>query len=140
LMVVYSVAEHSEHVMDLVSNRAKPWALLHDASEAYTGDITRPMRRTLKQLAGKDIVSEIEARIAEVIRFKYGVPYDKEIAGEVMVADNIMLATEAKYLLHDGPINNWIRDVPPLLHNPFSAENYNKAFFRRAGRKLGLWE
>ena len=48
--VPYSVARHSCLVYDLVAQRTKDhnalkWALLHDAAEAYIGDIVSPVKR-----------------------------------------------------------------------------------------------
>src|SRR4051794_27255584 len=48
--VFYSVAQHSCLVADLVERRGAGvecvhWALLHDASEAYLGDLPHPVKR-----------------------------------------------------------------------------------------------
>lgn len=38
----YSVAQHSVRVMDLCGRNIRPWALLHDAHEAFLSDMTSP--------------------------------------------------------------------------------------------------
>jgi hypothetical protein len=43
----YSVAQHSCIVADLVPEEHKLAALLHDAPEAYLGDLTRPLKQRM---------------------------------------------------------------------------------------------
>jgi 5'-deoxynucleotidase YfbR-like HD superfamily hydrolase len=61
----YSVAEHSIHVASLVPDKAKLWALMHDAAEAYVGDLPKPI---------KDFIPDFEhaeLNIQRVIQDKY---------------------------------------------------------------------
>jgi len=46
----YSVAQHSVLVSELLDERTALWGLLHDASEAYLHDLTRPLKRALNVL------------------------------------------------------------------------------------------
>ncbi len=71
----YSVAEHSILVWQLCPNSLKPAALLHDASEAYLGDVIKP----LKNLLG-DVYKELEDKWTTEIFLKYGVPLNDLIA------------------------------------------------------------
>lgn len=48
--VPFSVAQHSLAVASLVSDKARPWALLHDAHEAYTGDIPGPVKAMIRSM------------------------------------------------------------------------------------------
>lgn len=64
----YSVAQHSVLVKYLAPPELKKAALLHDASEAYLGDVIKP----LKVLLG-DKYAYLEARFMGEISLKYGV-------------------------------------------------------------------
>jgi uncharacterized protein len=46
----YSVAQHSLLVSELVDDRHALWGLLHDGSEAYLHDLTRPLKRIIATL------------------------------------------------------------------------------------------
>ena len=69
----YSVAEHSLHVMMYMQRRYYYtyenilWCLLHDASEAYLGDVSTP----LKNLLGESY-KVLEANMTSVIARKFG--------------------------------------------------------------------
>lgn len=70
----YSVAEHSVRVSDwLIDQGYSELALrglLHDAAEAYVGDIVRPMKR-MPKFAG--VYNDIEQRVEVAIGEKFGV-------------------------------------------------------------------
>lgn len=93
----YSVAEHSVLVQELTARMGAPLpvqlgALLHDAGEAYCGDICRP----LKFLAGR--LREIEHAIEAATFAKFGAEENPIIHG----ADNVLLASEARVLMATG--------------------------------------
>jgi hypothetical protein len=103
-----SVAEHSVNVCHLVKNsRAKFWGLMHDAAEAYFGDVPRPFKWLVPQ------IGEIELRIQKAIISRFDIPYDKEISEEVKRWDKVMLVTENKQLRVNGV--NWgcYKDIKP---------------------------
>ncbi len=89
----YSVAEHSIHCcimaqkLHLSSNSIK-WALLHDAAEAYIGDIARPIKSIVPEF------KKVEDHLLEVIALKFNLKTYK-IPTEVIEIDNRMLTTEA---------------------------------------------
>lgn len=93
----HSVAHHSVLVSELVPESFALWGLLHDASEAYLHDITRPLKRALPNYGG------LEARMMGAICDRFGLPSDMPSA--VKIADNIVLATEFRDLF-DEPISN----------------------------------
>lgn len=45
----YSVAQHSCYVSDYCPSYYKMWGLLHDASEAYLGDVSAPLKSLLPE-------------------------------------------------------------------------------------------
>jgi len=66
----YSVAEHSVLVSEAVPEKYALVGLLHDASEAFVGDVASP----LKKLLGK-AYSDIEDSIQLEISKRFGLPY-----------------------------------------------------------------
>lgn len=93
----YSVAEHSVAVAQLVPKELQLLALLHDAAEAYVGDIPSPLKQ---YLGGFDA---IEDGLAAAIYEKYGVlELAKTRYAEVKRADMQQLCTEASVLLPSG--------------------------------------
>lgn len=82
----YSVAEHSVIVSRLVSEEFAFQALMHDASEAYVGDLIRPLKHNIPAFGLFE--DHIFKRIAE----KYN--FDSEVPEEVKHADNLVLYPE----------------------------------------------
>lgn len=87
----YSVLQHSYHVAWLVGPEFRLQALLHDASEAYLGDMIRPVKRILPQFKA------LEERVERHIFRTFGLP--EELSPEVKHADNVLLATEMRDLM-----------------------------------------
>ena len=97
--VFHSVAHHSVLVSELLEPNLALWGLLHDASEAYLHDITRPLKRALPNYAG------LEARMMSAVCARFGLP--PKMPAPVKTADNIVLATEFRDLF-DEPISNCV--------------------------------
>jgi hypothetical protein len=114
----YSVAEHSLLVVEIMerelgirSPHALLAGLLHDAHEAYTTDLSTPMKQVLG--AGW---SRTEARIAQAVRDRFGVNSASAAAfADVHRADYRALATERAQLLPPGG-PDWpiIAGYPPV--------------------------
>jgi len=104
----YSVAQHSLHVMSLVE-RDHPGlalhALLHDAAEAYLGDVIRPIKPFLfvaRDERSPESFDRTEARVMRKIRQAFGIlELDIVERSEIKLADDIALATEARDLMGD---------------------------------------
>ena len=87
----YSVAQHSLIVAGLVPKRFRLAALLHDAAEAYMGDMVKP----LKQLF--PMFSAIEAKVMAAIGARYGIIDFEDRA--IKRADLVALAMEKRDLM-----------------------------------------
>lgn len=89
----YSVAQHSVLVSIHCNPRDALWGLLHDASEAYICDLSRPAKEALRK-AGITFYDEIEARIMQAVADRFGLAMP--IPPSVKAADELLLTTEAK--------------------------------------------
>ena len=96
----YSVSQHSVHVSHIVPPEHARWGLLHDAAEAYVGDVVRPLKGNLTNYAG--IERGVMGAIAKALGLTLPMP------GCVHIADEIMLATEARVLMGvEYPMSDW---------------------------------
>jgi len=103
----YSVAQHSYLVADLVPAQDKLAGLLHDATEAYVGDMVRPLKEQMPAFR------EVEERIWLAICERFAL--DEELPASVKHADLQALATERRDLMPDDPAE-WqcLRGIQPL--------------------------
>ncbi len=103
----YSVAQHSVLVAGIVPPHLRLAALLHDAAEAYLGDIVKPLKILVPQF------SVIEQQVAAIISECFGV--HELDHPQIKVADLILLATEKRDLMPNS-VEAWasIAGVVPL--------------------------
>lgn len=101
----YSVAEHSVLVSRHVSPQNALWGLLHDAAEAYSADVPRPLKRCLPQW------KPMEAAIMRAVCQRFGLPETEP--DEVKQIDFAMTADERDALM--APCDrNW-GELPPKV-------------------------
>lgn len=132
----YSVAQHSLMVSLIVPESMAREGLLHDAQEAYIGDVSTPLKRLLPRY------KEIEKNLEGVIAEKFGLDWSPEALSQVKRADAIMLATERRDLLgalEDDGEWRFLCGVEPLFQvvRPMSPVSARRAFLQRAD-ELGL--
>ncbi|QDT94188.1 HD domain-containing protein [Gimesia algae] len=120
--VPYSVAQHSVIVSRIVHPRFALPALLHDAAEAYIGDISAPVKKLLL-MHGVNHLAEYESVLLCLILEKYGVSHYlmRESANPVHTADMQVQATEFRDLFNPPhylpslptPLDTTIRRIDP---------------------------
>lgn len=96
--VFMSVAEHCVLMSRLVSAENALWALLHDATETYVGDMIRPLKLDLPNYR------TIEDRVMLVIAEKFGL--QPQMPFEVHDADMRIVLDERDALLAE-PAEEW---------------------------------
>jgi len=105
----YSVAEHSVLVAVHVNPDYQREALLHDASEAYLGDMIRPLKTQPEFATFREVEDHLEAMIYE----RFGVVQTDASRAAVKRADNRILVDERKALMVEPP-EPW-HDTGPAL-------------------------
>ena len=103
----YSVAEHSLLLADWPELPAKdrPWALLHDATEAYLVDVPKPVKNLLPEYKA------LEKKIQGVIAERFGL--EPDIPQSVHVADCRILMDEMQQNMASPP-QKWDGNFLPL--------------------------
>jgi uncharacterized protein len=87
----YSVAEHSVYVSEQVPQEHALAALMHDASEAFTGDMNKPLKGLLPEFR------VIEKRIEAAVLCRFNIPLP--LHPSIKEADIRMLATEQSQVM-----------------------------------------
>jgi 5'-deoxynucleotidase YfbR-like HD superfamily hydrolase len=87
----YSVAQHSLVVATLVPPRLRLAALLHDAAEAYLGDMVKPLKVLMPEFG------VLEDRVSAIIATRFGIDFSDY--APIKRADLIALATEKRDLM-----------------------------------------
>lgn len=97
----YSVAEHSIHCAMRgwsTSDTLAKACLLHDAAEAYLGDLVRPVKRAMPNF---DVFEE---RVMVAICERFHLPVGGDLWAAVRDIDDAVLAAEREALLPDCPL------------------------------------
>lgn len=101
--VPYSVAQHSVMVSRLTKPENALWGLLHDASEAYLGDVATPLKSLLPGY--RELEEHVQRTIARVFGLAWPMPPD------VKQADLRALMAEKRDLIPGD--HDWGIDIEP---------------------------
>jgi len=106
----YSVAQHSILVSQICDPADALWGLLHDSSEAYMGDMNRPLKHTPEMSRFR--TAEKAALFAITTHFGL----DPKEPASVKAADRRLVVSEARDLLPGSHSEGWedFQDVTPL--------------------------
>jgi hypothetical protein len=119
----YSVAEHSLMAAEMVPDRLKIYALLHDAGEAYLSDMSRPLKLILNHCS-ENMYNKIEKDILHVINEKFGFhSLAEEDKMAIKLADNSSLYIESHFFFPPDQIASW--NYGPML-DPIPEFKMNK--------------
>ncbi len=120
----YSVAEHSVRVSQLIEHDKELalWGLLHDASEAYIGDIIRPLKHNMG-----GVYYDLERNFMSVIANKFNLAETEPHL--IRYLDDLILVTERRDLITDQ-WTDWGLKIIPLKKRivPISWEHAKQAF------------
>ncbi|MCQ4257441.1 phosphohydrolase [Stutzerimonas stutzeri] len=140
----YSVAQHSLVVASIVPPGLQLVALLHDATEAYVGDLVRPLKALLPDY------SEIEHGIWLAICDRFNL--DPVLPASIHEADMIALATERRDLMPEHgekwPCLSGVTPLPatlPRWTSDHASIQYHSKLLElmqthHRARALGTWE
>jgi hypothetical protein len=127
----YSVAEHSYRTSFLVPEVFQFEAIMHDAAEAYLGDVSTPLKVLLPDYR------ELERDVERSIRKRFRLPEDH--SPEVKAADSRILATEVPLLFDrvDPGWAPWMTGHEPVADMTYDLIGWNPAkaedlFLKRA--------
>jgi 5'-deoxynucleotidase YfbR-like HD superfamily hydrolase len=133
----YSVAQHSYLASTIVPPEHAFAALMHDAAEAYLGDVSRPLKQLLPDYR------RIETRVESAIAATFNLP--ATMPSCIKQADLVLLATEQRDLMNAAdhvwsstagvtPLVITIQPLPPhdayalFLHRFWQLQHAKKVF------------
>ena len=113
----YSVAQHSVLVSRFCRPENQLAGLLHDAPEAFIGDMARPIKDLCPDFR------EVESRLWGAIAKTFGV--DPVLTDDVKWADDAILVTERQQLMPNAADWGWAEapDPLPIEIEPWSPEH-----------------
>jgi 5'-deoxynucleotidase YfbR-like HD superfamily hydrolase len=95
----YTVAQHSVLVAALLRPPHRAWGLLHDAAEAYLGDMAATIKRANVPLGVA--YRQVEEQVMRAVAERFGLAWP--VAAEVAAADRALFVAEFRDLMHLEP-------------------------------------
>jgi len=130
--VFYSVAQHSVLIAQAVPKPLRLWALLHDASEAYTGDMPKPLKVAIQDFKA------FENQLSDVIFKAFGL--DGSCPALIKTVDERIVIDEALQLFRNPP--DWAVESKEhrlgITLTPWSSEEARTIYLRILSRTWGL--
>lgn len=120
----YSVAQHCVIVSQYVKPRYAIEALLHDATEAYMGDMISPIKKIIHAF------SSIEDTLARAIYRRFGVRSSKTSHANIKKIDTKALITEMRDLTNRRP-SYTSSEVLPLTVEPLPPNAAKQLYLQR---------
>jgi len=124
----YSVAQHSILVAQLCPKKARIHGLMHDAAEAYLGDVSRPLKKWGLEVKG------FEEKVLQSIYHALNLEWPEEYVQQaVKDSDNIALSIEAKQLMNHAT-ESWSymsKEMPNISIDRWSPERAEVEFLRK---------
>ena len=115
----YSVAEHCVHVSYAITEKYALEGLLHDASEAFVGDVSSPLKKLLPNY--KKIEENIQKDICSRFGLIYPLPEDVHKADKQLYWSERKMIAPAKDTLWHGEFRS-SRKVEPEGWSPSKAK------------------
>lgn len=122
----YSVAQHSVLVSNIVPVRDSFAGLMHDAAEAFVGDMCKPLKCLIQDFG------VIEKRVESVVFSRFGLP--SQLPESVKLADRRALRTEQRDLMGAGDhVWQFTEGADPVPGRivPLGPEDARQLFLRR---------
>jgi uncharacterized protein len=123
----YSVAQHCVLCSRIVPKEDSKWGLLHDASEAYIADVSRPVKPFLENYQA------LEFKLMYAVSKRFGLPWP--IPQSIHDADNVLVCTEARDLLRPAPASwgEWSEGIEllPITVMPLQPRAAEQQFLAR---------
>lgn len=131
----YSVAQHSVAVSEMFASPVEAtYALLHDAHEAYVGDVSTPMKQALAAGGHLDRLGIMADRFDHAIRMAVGINPEIPYGLDTLIwhADRVQLATELRDVV-PGTGDGWgpLPDPRPRPIVPMRWDKAEDLFLRR---------
>ncbi|MCW3477399.1 hypothetical protein [Limobrevibacterium gyesilva] len=154
--VAWNVAEHSllvERLVEIAGGSAelRLAALIHDAHEAYIGDVISPLKsaiRILLDIEGRavfDPIAEISARISGAVHAAFAVPWPLSEAYAVAIKRADLQALRIEHERFQGPAPHPWTDLPDApeigdlapQNETFSRERWNRRVLTLLAQRAG---